>query len=380
MTALGASIVEPEAARAAAAAIMSEFVEIDDLQRCASRAIADLTGAEAGFVAASAAAGISHAIAGAITGADLAAVERLPDTAGRPAEVVVPLAHLVHYNAPIEQAVRLTGASVTPFGQANHASAYQLEARLGPQTAAVLFVISHYVRRSGLIGLEECIEVCRARGVPVIVDAAAEPDLSGPVTLGADFVVGSAHKAMAAPTAGLVAGRRDLVRAAYLQNRGICRGTKVGKEGIAGAIAAIEAWRRRDHEAARREEMRRLEAWRELLRKRPGVIAEILPSETNRSLDRLHVRVDPEGAGLTAWGLADALEQGDPPVFVRDTRLDEGILMLDPGNLHPGEAEIVASRLAEELDSAQAASPVATTSPRERRERARARLLRWPDD
>ncbi len=47
MTALGTSIMVPEAI-AAMAAIAPEFVEIDHLQRAASRVIARLTGGEAG--------------------------------------------------------------------------------------------------------------------------------------------------------------------------------------------------------------------------------------------------------------------------------------------------------------------------------------------
>ncbi len=67
MTALGASIVVPEAVRAVAE-ILPEFVEINDLQRKASAAIARLTGAEAGFVTASASSGITLAVAGCMTG------------------------------------------------------------------------------------------------------------------------------------------------------------------------------------------------------------------------------------------------------------------------------------------------------------------------
>jgi D-glucosaminate-6-phosphate ammonia-lyase len=63
MTALGASIIVPEAI-AAMAAIAPEFVEIDQLQRAASRVIARLTGGEAGFVTASCASGIAVAVAG----------------------------------------------------------------------------------------------------------------------------------------------------------------------------------------------------------------------------------------------------------------------------------------------------------------------------
>src|SRR5260221_9516062 len=77
MTALGASTVVPEAAKAVAA-IPPEFVEINDLQRKASAVIARLTGGEAGCVTASASAGITIGVAAAITGSDLATIEQLP--------------------------------------------------------------------------------------------------------------------------------------------------------------------------------------------------------------------------------------------------------------------------------------------------------------
>lgn len=104
MTALGASIVVPEAVEAVAA-VLSQFVEVDHLQRRASTAIARLCGAEAGFVTASCAAAISVCVAGAMTGTDLAAIERLPDTAGLRDEVVIQTGHMVSYGAPVEQGI-----------------------------------------------------------------------------------------------------------------------------------------------------------------------------------------------------------------------------------------------------------------------------------
>ncbi len=79
MTSLGASIVVPEAVEAMAA-ILPQFVEVNDLQRKASEVIARLTGGEAGFVTASCSAGITLAVAGAMTGNNLLAIEKLPDT------------------------------------------------------------------------------------------------------------------------------------------------------------------------------------------------------------------------------------------------------------------------------------------------------------
>ncbi|MGH7049971.1 MAG: aminotransferase class V-fold PLP-dependent enzyme [Acetobacteraceae bacterium] len=379
MTALGASIAVPEVV-AMVAAILPEFVRIEDLQRRASEAIARLTGAEAGFVTASASAGITLAVAGAMSGADLAAIERLPDTAGLPRdEVVIQLGHMVGYGAPVGQAVRLAGARVVPAGQATAVKAYQFAGAIGPRTAASLFVISHHTVRYGQLPLEEVAEIAHAASVPVIVDAASEYDLRGFLARGADIALYSAHKFLGGPTAGILAGKRALVRAAFLQNLGIGRGMKVGKEGIAGTIAALEAWERRDHGAVRAREARILHFWRERLARREGVAASIVADPTHNPLDRLEVRIDAAAARITAWDLADALAAGEPPVIVRDHEIEHGSFFLDPCNLHPGEEKIVADRLDAELERARGANaPIAGTLALRRR-LGSARLLRWPD-
>src|SRR5688572_14590748 len=115
MTALGASAAVEEAIEAACS-ILPYFVEIDDLQRRASRAIAVATGAEAGFVTASASAGVTLSVAAAMTGPELDLIKRLPDTEGMRNRVAVQRGHLINYGAPIEQAVRLAGAQVIPIG------------------------------------------------------------------------------------------------------------------------------------------------------------------------------------------------------------------------------------------------------------------------
>ncbi len=378
MTTLGASIVVPEAVRAVTA-ILPQFVEVNDLQRRASRSIASACGAEAGFVTASAAAGITLAIAGCMTGADLARVERLPDTAGMKNEVAVQLGHLVGYGAPIDQAIRLAGAKVVGVGQATDVRPYQLEGALNERTAAVLFVVSHHTVQYGQMTLEEVVELAHARRVPVIVDGASEYDLKGFLASGADIAVYSAHKFLGGPTAGIVAGHKSLVRAAFLQNGGIGRGMKVGKEGVAGTIAALKAWASRDHAAVRARELQALQLWQQRLSRWPGISAHIVPDPTANQLDRLELRIDPADARITAWDLADALAAGDPPVIVRDHEIELGFFFLDPCNLHPGEETVVADRLDQELDRARGLNAPASTPLADRRRRRFERLLRWPD-
>lgn len=378
MTSLGASRVVPEAIEAGAA-IQSAFVRIDELQARASRVIARLTGAEAGFVAACSAAGMSLGVAACVTGANLARIERLPDVEGLPDEVLVQAGHLVHYGAPIEQSVTITGARVVPLGTAARVESFHLEDRIGERTAAALFVVSHHVVQEGQMPLADFIDVCKKRGVPVIVDMASEYDLTGPVALGADLVIYSGHKFLGGPTAGIVAGRKDLVRAAYLQNRGIGRPMKVGKEGIAGAMAALEAWERRDHAAARQRELGHVRQWMEALAGVPGLRLEIHPDWTGNPIDRLKVTVVSSEAGLHAWELADRLSAGRPSIQVRDDLIEHGCFFLDPCNLTAEEATVVAHRIEEEVASAQRRSDGLAVSLSERRKGRVEAVLKWPD-
>src|SRR5438874_2819416 len=187
MTALGASIVVPEAVETVEA-ILTEFVEINDLQRRASQAIARATGAEAGCITASCSAGITITVAGCMTGADPARIEQLPDTAGMKDEVLIQTGHLVSYGAPIDQAIRIAGAKVVQVGQSTHARPYQLAGKISDRTAAAVYVVSHHAVQYGQIEFGEFCEVCHERGVPVIVDAASEYDLKGFLLKGADVV------------------------------------------------------------------------------------------------------------------------------------------------------------------------------------------------
>lgn len=373
MTTLGASIIVPEAI-SAMAEIASQWVEMDDLQRAASAVVARLTGGEAGFITACCASGITMAIAGAMTGTNLLAIERLPDdTEGLKSEVVIQLGHIVNYGAPIDQSIRVAGAKVIPAGTVSVTQDYHVREAINERTAAALYVVAHHTVQYGMLSLEEFCEICHAKNVPVIVDAASEYDLRTFLAQGADIVVYSGHKFLSGPTSGIVTGRKDLVRAAYLQNRGVARAMKVGKESIAGTMAALDAWEKRDHAGIRRREEAALDLWKDALQGIPGIGAEIVPDPTANPLDRLQVFVRPESR-FTAAGLASALAAGSPPVIVRNHEVERGHFFLDPCNLHPGEAEIVAERLRAVLTAKERPADAMKAA---RKDSSGA--LRWPD-
>jgi len=349
MTVFGASIMVPQAV-AAMAAIAAEFVEMDALHAAASAVIAEATGGEAGFVTASCASAITLSVAGAMTGDQLLAVERLPDTTGLRNEVLVQMGHMVGYGASLQQGIAMTGARVVPVGTVSMAQPYQLDDAINEHTACAVFVVSHMTVQYAMLALEPFCAICHAKGVPVIVDAASEYDLRGFLARGADIAVYSGHKFLGGPTSGIVSGRRALVHAASLQNRGIGRGMKVGKESIAGVMGALQAWRERDHAAVRAREDAALNLWLDALSPNTAVSCQRVDDPTGNPLQRLRVRPLPH-SGWSARALADALAAGTPPVMVRNYQSDLGYVDLDPCNLHDGEAFVVAQRLRATLQS-----------------------------
>jgi L-seryl-tRNA(Ser) seleniumtransferase len=147
----------------------------------------------------------------------------------------------------------------------------------------------------------------------------------------------------------------------------------VGKETIAGTIATLDAWERRDHDGIRARERAALGRWLSALDGIAGIAASVVPDPTGNPLDRLEVLVGPE-SGFTAAGLANALAAGDPPIVVRGHEAELGFFYLDPCNLHPGEAETVARALEALLRSADrpdgAMAPAGSSA---------GSVLSWPD-
>lgn len=376
MTTLGASRVSAEVIEAMGS-LLPHFVEVSDLQRAASQAIAKATKGEAGCLTASVAAGISVSVAAAMTGLDLAAIERLPDTTGLKNEVILQKGHEVNYGASVSQNIRMTGARAIEIGTVSSCGVYQLKGAITPQTAAAVFVISHHTVQSGMIGLVDFCKACHGFGVPVIVDAASEYDLKGLLAAGADIALYSAHKFMGGPTAGIIAGRAELVHACYAnQERGIGRAMKIGKESIIGTIAALERWAQLDHAEMQRQEMGRVSIALKRLSKVRGLRLETEPDPTHNPIVRVLVRVVPEEAGLSAYELSVKLAEGNPTIKVRNHHTDLGHFLLDPCNLEDSEMEVLCERIAEIVGkTSRDRNPIPTPSMADVSAQA---MLNWP--
>ena len=352
MTKLSGAIVLPEIADKVRESL-DHFFELDALQAAAGEVIVRATGAESGCVTACTSSGITLSVAATMTGNDLARTWVLPETTGMKDRVLIQKGHCVNYGAPITRSIRLAGATPVEMGTINNCPAEVIRHELASENvAAVVAVESHHTARHGWVPLEEVVEMAHAAGVPVIVDGAAQDHrLSRLITSGADLVITSAHKYLCSTTAGIVAGRRDLIEAVYLQNRGIGRGMKAGKEAIVGAMAALEYRMREDVAAWTAEQDRKVALILERLEGIPGLTLSVDPDPNGCPFSRARLDLDPDSAGHSAATLTEALADGDPTIVTRAHHVDEGYIYLDAIEMTDDEIALVCRRVREILSA-----------------------------
>ncbi len=348
MTHLAGAIVLPETA-AAASESLNHFFILDELQAAAGRIIAESTGAESGCVTACTSAGITLGVAACMTGADIAKVLQLPDTAGMPNRVLIQKGHCINYGHPITQAIRLSGATPVEVGVVNRCTPEELrhELRKG-DVAAVVHVESHHTVRYGWVPLPEVVRLAGEFNVPVIVDGAAQDQrLRELVSTGAALVLTSAHKYLCSTTGGIVAGRKDLVDAVYLQNKGIGRPMKAGKEAIIGAMAALQYRARQDMNAWTAEQDRKVAVILDRLRDLPGLRLSVDPDPNGCPFSRVRLTPTANAGPHSAVALRDALAAGNPTIVLRAHHVDEGYVNIDAIEMTDDEIELVCLRIRE---------------------------------
>lgn len=338
MTALGVNTLSEEVLAAMATAGGS-YVEIDQMKRAVGRQIAALIGAEDAIVTTGAAAGVALMVAACITGTELTCIQALPDALGRPNEILIQAGHQVNFGADVTQLIRMAGGVPRPLGAVNSTTEAHLTGAMGPQVAALLYVQSHHTVHKGLLSLAQCIDLCQAHGVPVLIDAAAEEDLTHFVSSGAALVTFSGGKAIGGPTSGIVAGRRDLVEACRAQDAGIGRPMKIGKEALAGLYTALQAYMQRDQVA---EQQRCAALVDELLAGfAPVAKTERLADEAGRGIERAAVVLSPDQAKM----LITFLRAGRPPIHPRTHLATQGIVAFDPRPLAAGDVAVIIERV-----------------------------------
>lgn len=369
-TRLGGGLLAREVTDAMAAAARG-CVEMPDIQAAASRAIVEATGAEAGIVTAGAAAALMLGAASCMARLDPAAMNRLPDSDGLPHEFIVCRSQRNMY----DRALRVAGGVIVEVGIPDRlsgpgvrdASAGEIAEAITPRTAAVF----HLAGDNAEPPLADVVRAAHARGIPVLVDAAAQlppaQNLRRFIAEGADLVCFSGGKAIGGPQAsGILAGRRDLVSSAlvqmldldlpeaqfvappefaplnqlrYLPHHGIGRVAKVGKEEIAGLITALRRFVTEDPTSRTARWMARLSALQGAVPR-----AVLLPDGAKPGLPLLELRF----AGRAEAEAADAaLRARRPAVHLDASRIRRGVLAVNPIALDDEDLPLLAAALKE---------------------------------
>jgi D-glucosaminate-6-phosphate ammonia-lyase len=354
-TRYGGSILRPEALETMREA-STTLVNLDELNEAAGAAIARMLGAEAAFVTAGASSGLILQAAACIAGADPAKITRLPDTTGMRNEIVIQRAHRFAY----DQAYRVAGGVLVEIGLARRTQPFELEAAIGDRTAAVAYLISPFTSPPGVLTLEQVIAIAHKRGVPVIVDAASmlppRENLTKFLRLGADLVSFSGGKGIRGPqSTGILAGRRDLVRAVALNaspNQALGRAAKTSKEEICGLVTALECFMAEDEKAEMKRYTDVCAAIVEALGDIRGVRAVVEHDPVNRVIPHAVLYFTPDWAGPSGHAVQVALAQGEPHIYVQQGAHQGGYfdeIAIDAINLQPGDEAVIAARLREEL-------------------------------
>ncbi len=212
MTALGVSTPREEVA-AVVNTGLNHYFEMKDLVNKTGAYIAKLLNVENAVVVSCASAGIAQSVAAVIVKDNAWLLENLHAAPLEiPHDIVLPKGHNVNFGAPVGTMITLGGGKIVEAGYANECSAAQLAACITPRTAAIMYIKSHHSVQKSILSVAEAAEVARAHNVPLIVDAAAEEDLTCYYEMGADLVIYSGAKAIEGPTSGLVLGKKAVCR------------------------------------------------------------------------------------------------------------------------------------------------------------------------
>jgi L-seryl-tRNA(Ser) seleniumtransferase len=369
-TIIGGSIELPEV-REAKSLANQQFAHLDELMEAAGKRLAELTGAEWGMVSAGCAAAMSHATAACVAGGNPDLHVRIPNLAGfAKDEVIIPS----HSRNVYDAAIRAVGVKVVEVD-----SPEALQLAIGPKTA-MIYIFAGPRTDSGPMSTESICTVAKPHNVPVFVDAAAEILTIPNVHLqrGATLVGYSGGKYIRGPqSAGLLLGRKDLVKAAWVHSaphHGYARAMKVGREEIVGMVVAVENWVKRDHQAEWKRWVARCDAIAAQAGKVAGVQAEVQREAdeglSNRS-PRVTIRWNAQQLGLTGAEAADILLRTEPrialnaagrPAAGQPAAADTGIAVVT-AMLADGDEQIVAQRIVQLLSEKRTPKAAETAVP-----------------
>ncbi len=327
------------------------FVSIEELNRKIGSYIAEISGAEAGMVTSGAASGMVLSAAACITGTNLAAIKKLPDTNNLKNEIITQKIHYGDYT----HIYTFSGAKLVEVGNVNSCLPEELEGAITEKTAAISYLLGPRIYPTGL-SLDEVVKIASSHSVPVIVDAAAMlppmDNLRKYMDQGADLVTMSGGKFIHGPqSTGLLFGKKTLIDAALANaspNYAIGRPHKVSKENMVGLYAALKRAQSINISETFELYIRRLNVVMSHLEDIKTINIKVIQDEFNYHVPVLIIEFSKEWKGIKPKEILDLLIKGTPPIFMQYFKSLQH-LAINPISLEEDELIPLGKRLKEIL-------------------------------
>lgn len=326
----------------------------------ASRILAQLTGAEAGFVVNNNAGAVLLVLSALASGK----------------KVVVTRSQLVEIGGGfrIPDVMRQSGAELVEIGTTNRVHLYDFERALENKDIALVLVAHH--SNFKLIGfhsepeLAEVVETAHRYGVPVVHDLgsgaildtaryglAHEPMVQESIQAGCDLVCFSGDKLLGGPQAGIIIGKKTLIKT--IRVHPLARALRSDKLTLAGLTATLSHYLKDEAErelpiwqmiAKPLDEIQAsAEHWRQFLGS-----GEVIGGYSTVGGGSLPTEEMPTYllalAPKKPDALMKALRENHPPVIAR---IDEDRVLLDPRTIFPDQEAALLRNLAAALAAAQ---------------------------
>ena len=161
------------------------------------------------------------------------------------------------------------------------------------------------------------------------------------------------HKYLCSTTGGVIAGRKELIDAILLQNRGIGRGMKAGKEAIIGAMAALQFRMSEDVEAWPMEQDRKAGLIVSKLSGIDGLELQIDPDPNGCPFSRARLTLTPAICGVDVFQLTEQMANNTPSIVLRAHHANEGFIYIDAIEMNDDQIELTCNRIRGILTSNQ---------------------------
>jgi len=357
LTVLGGSILSPTVMKA-----MSDsnryYADMRELLIRSGPVIAEVVGAEAALVTTGCSSAMLLGVAALMAGTDRGRAARIPDARGMKYQIIIQKAQRYKY----DRALTLPGAQLVEVGSDSGTTPADVEAAIGPDTLAIHFVAPG--SREGLLPFDELLRIAKRHHLPVIVDAAGQvwplENLRKYPSMGADLTAYSSKYFGGPNSAGFLAGRKDLIEAAFLHSFvgfeygppwTMGRPMKLDRQEVFAVLAALHEWVTMDHQA-------RFALYRERALRLQHALANIPHIRTalhGDPVSGVQVVFDPKAVSKSTAQIGEELKAGNPSLWFHwDLGLylqqqDPNSMVFSVREIMDGDEADIAERLREVL-------------------------------